>query len=263
MSGKLQGTDFEGHFRAVVGRKNEKGHPISVCMVPVEKDGTKKPCGEEVPRPNYSKSYYLSHMEVKAKVCNAHKQVLEKVNSDKEKQQQVLAHAFRPATQANEQKDKLARLFANRGWSHATVDDPDFRDAFGNKVPDGFNRKGLRERILELAKDTKHKLFEMNAGRDVFLMADGGTINRKRHVNISFAVSGGTYFLKSVRMDRVDAAALKTLFIDTIDELRAANLFVFAIVCDNASAYRELGFESSKVMTDFPTNDFLMKDKTH
>lgn len=216
-----------------------KGHPLSVCTVGVEKDGNAMECGEEVPRPNYSKSYYLAHMEHKARACEAHKAVLEQARAEKMRQQQALASMLKPPASGDEQQARIARLFAKKGWPHATLDDPDFRETWAGKIPDGFNRHALRRRILDLAAETKAAMLNASKGSDVFLLADGGTINRLRHVNFSVGTNRGTYFLKSLRMDKVDSAALKEVILATIEELRRAELFVFAIICDNCAAYQK------------------------
>jgi hypothetical protein len=136
------------------------------------------------------------------------------------------------------QKDRLARLFAKKGWSHITIDDPDFRVTFGDKVPRGFDRRALRQRIIKMADTTRSAMFTKHAHSDVYLQVDGGTINHIRHVNFSFSTNQVCYYLKSIRLDVVDAVALRDAIITIIDELMQAGLFVFAVICDNCSAYQ-------------------------
>lgn len=223
-------------FRAALD-KTAKNQPYSTCKVQVTVDGVVKECGDAVARPNYGKNLFLGHMESRARGCEFHKAVLDGAVAAKAKQQA----AFRPFINndpVDAQKDRLARLFAKKGWSHVTIDDPDFRATFGDKVPRGFDRRALRQRIISMADTTRSAMFAKHSHSDVYLQVDGGTINRIRHVNFSFSANKASYYLKSIRLDVVDAVALRNAIITVMDELTQAGLFVFAVICDNCSAYQ-------------------------
>jgi len=80
------------------------------------------------------------------------------------------------------------------------IDSPSFRLAFGDKIPRGFNRQELSAHVRTLRDSVQSKLYSKLAGRDVFLLVDGGTLNRHRLLNVCVGSNGMSYFLRSMRV---------------------------------------------------------------
>lgn len=72
-------------------------------------------------------------------------------------------------------------------------------------IPTGFNRMELSVFTRELRDTVQGKLFAMLKGRDVFLLVDGGTLNRKRLLNICIGFQGVSYFHRSIRVPNLTA----------------------------------------------------------
>lgn len=85
------------------------------------------------------------------------------------------------------------------------LDSPSFRVAFGDKIPPGFSRRSLSSFTQELKVKTEAKLFSTLRDRDVFLLVDGGTLNRKRLLNVCVGSEGWSYFHRSIRVANLTA----------------------------------------------------------
>lgn len=129
----------------------------------------------------------------------------------------------------NYKKDKITLAFAENSLSFRIIDNPRFKEAFGNRIPNGFNRKVLSRRTIELADKTREKLFSSNKNKYVYLMIDGGTLNRTRHLNISIGVDHQCFFFKSIRMQRMTAIDIEVTLNQLIEELHQKHLMFFPL----------------------------------
>lgn len=86
------------------------------------------------------------------------------------------------------------------------LDSPSFRAAFGDAIPKHFFRQDLSVFTRQLQQDTQVALLNKLRGCDIFLLVDGGTLNRKRLLNACLGWNGETYFYKSLRVPNLTAA---------------------------------------------------------
>lgn len=115
-----------------------------------------------------------------------------------------------------------------------TVDDKSFRDAFGSCIPAGLNRQELARQTVRLQRKCETKLYDLCAGKNVFLLVDCGTLSRRNLLNMSVAWGGSAFFLKSVRLATMTAPILEREIEKAITELAMKRVFVFCVVSDNA-----------------------------
>jgi len=120
---------------------------------------------------------------------------------------------FFPGWKSSTQKDQIAVAFAENALPYQVlllqiiflgggvdrsflqlIDSPSFRLAFGDKIPRGFNRQELSAHVRTLRDSVQSKLYSKLAGRDVFLLVDGGTLNRHRLLNVCVGSNGMSYF---------------------------------------------------------------------
>lgn len=222
----LVGSDLNKYYREK--GKNSSGVPYSICTL----------CNTEVLRSNYGKNSYLIHMRSKHEV--EFKKEQEQKNSQMGASSNNLSRYLSTKTADEEQAERIAVAFSENCWSFNSIDSPSFRNAFGAKIPKGLDRKKLAETVNKVAGKTRKKFLEMNKGKDVFLMMDGGTLNRVRHLNISIAIDQTCFFWRSIRMERMRAVDIEKVLNEVIDELREDQLYVFCLVADNASAMQNV-----------------------
>lgn len=64
-----------------------------------------------------------------------------------------------------------------------------------------------------LQQDTQTALLNKLRGSDIFLLVDGGTLNRKRLLNACLGWNGETYFYKSVRVPNLTAMEVRVFVV--------------------------------------------------
>ena len=126
------------------------------------------------------------------------------------------------------------------------IEEKNFKGAFGEKIPTGFNRHELSSHTKALKDKVERRLLDRLQDEDVFLMVDGGTLNRKRLLNACIGNEGVSYFYRSIRVESLRADQVATSLQEIIDQLSREKVYVFCIVADNAAAFQKAGqlFES-------------------
>ena len=138
-------------------------------------------------------------------------------------------------SEADEKKKKIAIAFAECGIPMSVVDHPSFRAAFGSTIPSGLDRKALQHEIVSMAVEVKGEV------RQNLQNKDGGTLIRKRLLNVLIACNENIYFWKSVCVYHLDTSTITHILQDVVAELASQKVFccegiVLSMVADNASA---------------------------
>ena len=76
----------------------------------------------------------------------------------------------------------------------SVVDHPSFRAAFGSTIPSGLDRKALQHEIVSMAVEVKGEVLQNLQNKDVSLLLDGGTLIRKRLLNVLIACNENIFF---------------------------------------------------------------------
>ena len=118
------------------------------------------------------------------------------------------------------------------------IEEKNFKGAFGEKIPTGFNRHELSSHTKALKDKVERRLLD-RLYEDVFLMVDGGTLNRKRLLNACIGNEGVSYFYRSIRVESLRADQVATSLQEIIDQLSREKVYVFCIVADNAATFQK------------------------
>ena len=109
----------------------------------------------------------------------------------------------------------FSTLLYTLGASPQIIDTYSFRNAFGENIPRGYNRRDLSCFTKALKDDTEKHFFRLPKDQDVFLCIDGGTLNRRRLLNTCVAFNGSAFFFpQSIRVPNLTATqvCLKSIF---------------------------------------------------
>ena len=92
-----------------------------------------------------------------------------------------------------------------------------------------------------MAVEVKGEVLHNLQNKDVSLLLDGGTLIRKRLLNVLIACNENIYFWKSVRVYHLDTSTITHILQDVVAELASQKVFccegiVLSMVADNASA---------------------------
>jgi hypothetical protein len=161
------------------------------CQVNKAKDDQPKElCGIEVPAGNFNTSGLRVH------VRDHHPKQFSVVEGTAEQQanRSIAAQLGIQSQLDNQQKDKITLTWARNGLQYCLIDEPTYRDTFKSNIPKGFDRHDMSANTQRMQERDEAQLFGEHKKHNVFLMVDGGTLNRKRHLNASLGLAGQTYF---------------------------------------------------------------------
>ena len=111
-----------------------------------------------------------------------------------------------PSSKDQQQRENITLTFAENALPYQLVDSSSFRRAFGDRIPPGFHRKELSHATKVMKQADEAKLMQLLKEKDVFLLVDGGTLNRFKLLNACLGYNGAAYFWKSQRVPCLTAA---------------------------------------------------------
>ena len=95
----------------------------------------------------------------------------------------------------------------------------------------------LAERIVALSVRTKEELYEHLRGKDVYLMVDGATVQRRCWMGFALSDGEHAYHLRNVEIkESCTTRFVHQLISDVVQELAHCDIRVFSVTADNASA---------------------------
>ena len=214
-----------------IGRKGPKNNPTSKCKL----------CSDEIPRPNYGNSGLFSHLN-RRHVAELH-EFLAKMEEETKKQQegmQKYASVKKREAPADPQSalDPVVLAWAKNLWSFNSFASREFQDAFSASIPPGASPKTLAPRTRELCREKMDSALEKHRGKDASLLFDAGTVQGRRWLAFCVAVGGECLFLKGARVFSLTTEATVEEVGKVVAELAAREVYVCALVADNAKAFQ-------------------------
>ena len=184
------------------------------CNIPM--DG--KPCGCLLRCTNYGTGPLRSHVRDKH---DAEFRAVEG-HADRQPGQSNMAAIVGARSAIEEkQRENIIVTFAKNALPFQLIEDEWFRKSFGEKIPKGLGRAELAAATKTLKDKVECMLFSKLKGSNVFMMVDGGTLNRTRLLNISLGHNGQSCFHRTKRMVNLTAPALADALQEEIKDLAA------------------------------------------
>ena len=133
---------------------------------------------------------------------------------------------------------EVALLFAALNLSFRCIEHRDaaiLRKAIA-KSGGPTTRKGIKALVEKEAAKLRAAIFSAVKSEPAIMAIDGGTILRTCYLNFCFAAKGRVFFLKTLKVQRLDKATVQAEVNIARHELESEGINVVGLVTDNASA---------------------------